>query len=54
MSGLGSWTPYSYRDEPLADAWAFAETRSNLDWALTLNTREYVNEEEWRVQSFMI
>ncbi|KAF2184566.1 hypothetical protein K469DRAFT_688576 [Zopfia rhizophila CBS 207.26] len=42
--GIGGRQPYSYRDGSLAGARTFSESRPDLDWALTLNTREYGSE----------
>ena len=45
--GLGGREPWSYRDGTVAGARAIAYSLSELDWALTLNTREYINEAAW-------
>lgn len=45
--GLGGRVPWNYRDGTVAGARAIAYSLSELDWALTLNTREYVDEAAW-------
>ncbi|KAJ4990220.1 penicillin-binding protein PbpX [Stagonosporopsis vannaccii] len=45
--GLGGRQSWSYRDGTVVGARAIAYSMDELDWALTLNTREYVNEAAW-------
>ena len=45
--GLGKRMPFNYRDGTLAGTRAIAYSMAELDWALTLNTREYVDEQAW-------
>ncbi|KAF9698672.1 hypothetical protein EKO04_002859 [Ascochyta lentis] len=45
--GLGGREPWSYRDGTVPGARALAYSLSELDWALTLNTREYADESAW-------
>jgi CubicO group peptidase (beta-lactamase class C family) len=45
--GLGGRQEWTYRDGTVAGARAIAYSLSELDWALTLNTREYVDERVW-------
>ncbi|KAH6977233.1 beta-lactamase/transpeptidase-like protein [Ilyonectria sp. MPI-CAGE-AT-0026] len=45
--GVGGRAMYNSRDGSLVGARTFAESRSDVDWALTLNTREYASEEEF-------
>ncbi|KAJ8111644.1 hypothetical protein OPT61_g5810 [Boeremia exigua] len=45
--GIGGREPYSYRDGSIAGARTFAQSLPQLDWALTLNSREYLNERAW-------
>jgi CubicO group peptidase (beta-lactamase class C family) len=45
--GLGGRAPGSYRDGIVVGARAMAYSLPQLDWALTLNTKEYAGEEEW-------
>jgi hypothetical protein len=45
--GLGARSPFTYRDGTLAGTRAIAYSIEELDWALTLNTREYVDEAAW-------
>lgn len=45
--GEGARQQWMYRDGTVAGARAIAYSLSEIDWALTLNTREYVNERAW-------
>ncbi|KAJ4345132.1 hypothetical protein N0V95_005904 [Ascochyta clinopodiicola] len=45
--GLGGRERWSYRDGTVPGARAIAYSLSGLDWAVTLNTREYVDENAW-------
>lgn len=45
--GIGGRQTWYTRDGTLAGARAFAESQAEIDWALTMNTREYVSEEGW-------
>lgn len=45
--GVGGRAMYNSRDGSLVGARTFAESRSDVDWALTLNTREYASEDEF-------
>ncbi|KAL6710634.1 hypothetical protein ACN47E_008682 [Coniothyrium glycines] len=45
--GLGAREPWSFRSGSLAGARAIAYSFAELDWALTMNTREYVSERAW-------
>jgi CubicO group peptidase (beta-lactamase class C family) len=44
---VGPRAPYSYRDGTVAGARAIAYSLQDIDWALTLNTREYTDEASW-------
>ncbi|KAH5208991.1 hypothetical protein HBI18_192630 [Parastagonospora nodorum] len=50
--GVGGRQPFSYRDGTLAGTRAIAYSMDELDWALTLNTREYVDEQAWADLAF--
>lgn len=45
--GIGARQQWVYRDGTVAGARAIAYSLSDIDWALTLNTREYVDEMAW-------
>jgi CubicO group peptidase (beta-lactamase class C family) len=45
--GLGGRQEWAYRDGTMAGARAIAYSLTELDWALTLNTREYASERVW-------
>jgi CubicO group peptidase (beta-lactamase class C family) len=45
--GLGGRQEWSYRDGTVPGARSIAYSVTELDWALTLNTREYVDESAW-------
>ncbi|PVH96100.1 beta-lactamase/transpeptidase-like protein [Periconia macrospinosa] len=45
--GIGLREVFSNRDGSLAGARSFAQSTDKLDWALTLNTREYKSEAQW-------
>ncbi|KAL0932093.1 beta-lactamase [Colletotrichum truncatum] len=47
VAGTGGRAVYSERDGTVVGARAFAASRPDLDWALTLNTREYISEAEF-------
>ncbi|WYZ40778.1 hypothetical protein EsH8_IV_001119 [Colletotrichum jinshuiense] len=47
VSGTGGRAPYSERDGTLVGARTFASSRPDFDWALTINTREYISEAEF-------
>jgi CubicO group peptidase (beta-lactamase class C family) len=44
---IGGRSPFSYRDGSVSGARAIAYSTEHIDWALVLNTREYVNEAAW-------
>ena len=44
---IGGRTEWSYRDGTVEGARAIAYSQSDVDWSLTLNTREYNGETEW-------
>lgn len=50
--GLGGREAWSYRDGTVAGARAIAYSEQYLDWAVTLNTREYASEAEWEALVF--
>lgn len=46
--GIGGRQSYAYRDGTVAGARAIASSSyTDLDWAMNLNTREYLNERAW-------
>ncbi|GKT47845.1 protein flp [Colletotrichum spaethianum] len=45
--GTGGRALYAERDGTLVGARTFAASRSDVDWALTINTREYISEAEF-------
>ncbi|KAF2798003.1 hypothetical protein K505DRAFT_297296 [Melanomma pulvis-pyrius CBS 109.77] len=47
VSGIGGRQPYASRDGSTAGARTYAESRPDVDWALTLNSREYLSEDAW-------
>ncbi|KAH7125296.1 beta-lactamase/transpeptidase-like protein [Dendryphion nanum] len=47
VSGIGERAVWGSRDGSLMGARAFAESRPELDWAIILNSREYVSERMW-------
>ncbi|KAJ3952657.1 hypothetical protein N0V92_010889 [Colletotrichum tropicale] len=47
VAGTGGRAVYSERDGTVVGARAFASSRPDVDWALTLNTREYISEAEF-------
>lgn len=50
--GVGGRQPFSYREGTLAGARAIAYSMDELDWALTLNTREYFDDQAWADLAF--
>lgn len=44
---IGGRTEWSYRDGTVEGARAIAYSQTDIDWSLTLNTREYNGETEW-------
>ncbi|USP75766.1 uncharacterized protein yc1106_03040 [Curvularia clavata] len=44
---IGGRSPWSYRDGTVAGARAIAYSMSDIDWSLTLNTRDYSDETAW-------
>ncbi|KAF9872977.1 hypothetical protein CkaCkLH20_09487 [Colletotrichum karsti] len=47
VAGTGGRAVYAERDGTVVGARAFASSRPDVDWALTLNTREYISEAEF-------
>ncbi|KAK1633538.1 pectate lyase-domain-containing protein [Colletotrichum phormii] len=47
VSGTGGRAPFAERDGTLVGARTFASSRPDVDWALTINTREYISETEF-------
>ncbi|KAK2741676.1 beta-lactamase [Colletotrichum kahawae] len=47
VAGTGGRAVYSERDGTVVGARSFASSRPDVDWALTLNTREYISEAEF-------
>ncbi|KAK1676786.1 beta-lactamase/transpeptidase-like protein [Colletotrichum godetiae] len=47
VSGTGGRAPFAERDGTVVGARTFASSRPDLDWALTINTREYISEAEF-------
>lgn len=50
--GLGPRRLFEYRDGTVAGARALAYSMAKLDWAITLNTREYLDEQAWNTLVF--
>ncbi|EUC41876.1 hypothetical protein COCMIDRAFT_8463 [Bipolaris oryzae ATCC 44560] len=50
--GLGPRQMFVYRDGRVAGARALGYSMAKLDWAITLNTREYLNEQVWNTLVF--
>ncbi|EUC36254.1 hypothetical protein COCCADRAFT_88813 [Bipolaris zeicola 26-R-13] len=50
--GLGPRQLFMYRDGTVAGARALAYSMAKLDWAITLNTREYLDENAWNTLVF--
>jgi CubicO group peptidase (beta-lactamase class C family) len=46
-SGIGGRQVYAAKDGSTAGARTYAESRPDVDWAITLNSREYLSEEAW-------
>ncbi|KAK1510325.1 penicillin-binding protein [Colletotrichum costaricense] len=47
VSGTGGRAPFAERDGTVVGARTFASSRPDVDWALTINTREYISEVEF-------
>ncbi|GKT53014.1 penicillin-binding protein [Colletotrichum tofieldiae] len=47
VGGTGGRAMYAERDGTLVGARTFASSRPDVDWALTINTREYISEAEF-------
>jgi CubicO group peptidase (beta-lactamase class C family) len=45
---VGPRAPWNYRDGSLDGARTIAYSLDDIDWALTLNTREYTDEDSWQ------
>ncbi|KAH7551836.1 beta-lactamase/transpeptidase-like protein [Bipolaris maydis] len=50
--GLGPRQIFEYRDGTVAGARALGYSMAKLDWAITLNTREYLDEQAWNTLVF--
>jgi CubicO group peptidase (beta-lactamase class C family) len=47
VNGVGPRAPFAWRDGSLDGARTMAYSLNEIDWALTINTRDYLNEASW-------